>query len=68
MNKCHSDLTVIISQNIHSDLAPIICDVLNVADAETSVFENHEESKERHNFSYIVRECEKVILNAIFSM
>ncbi|KAF5285042.1 hypothetical protein FQR65_LT02355 [Abscondita terminalis] len=44
----------------HIDVAPIICDVLNIADAETSVFENHEESKERHNFSYIVRECEKV--------
>ncbi|KAF2879485.1 hypothetical protein ILUMI_26680 [Ignelater luminosus] len=46
---------------LHNDVPPLICDVLNIADAETSVFENHEESKERHIFSYIVRECEKFL-------
>lgn len=48
-------------QTLHSDVPSIIIDVLNIADAETSVIESqNEDSKERLNFSFIVKECEKV--------
>ena len=39
----------------------IILDILNIADAETSMFDSqNDESRERQNFCYIVKECEKV--------
>lgn len=47
---------------MHADIPALICDVLNVADAETSVVDNHDESKERAIFAYIVKESEKVQL------
>lgn len=47
---------------MHCDLPSIILDILNVADAETAVIDTNDDSKERQNFCYIVRECEKVII------
>lgn len=47
---------------MHTDIPSTILDVLNIADAETSVFDSqNEETKERVNFCYIVKECEKVV-------
>ncbi|KAK5643842.1 hypothetical protein RI129_007687 [Pyrocoelia pectoralis] len=46
---------------LHSDNAAIICDALNVVDAETSVFENSDDPKERNSLGYIIRECEKFL-------
>ncbi|KAJ8978314.1 hypothetical protein NQ317_008186 [Molorchus minor] len=44
---------------LHADIPTVILDVLNVADAITSQTDS-EEYKDRHNFSAIVKECEKV--------
>ncbi|KAF7282444.1 hypothetical protein GWI33_002672 [Rhynchophorus ferrugineus] len=44
---------------IHHDVASIVCDVLNVADAVTTQFSG-EESKDRANFGFIVKECDKL--------
>ncbi|XP_025831929.1 THO complex subunit 2 [Agrilus planipennis] len=47
---------------LHSDVPSLILDILNVSDAETSVFDGQkEESKERQNFCYLVKECEKFL-------
>ncbi|KAK9712875.1 Transcription- and export-related complex subunit [Popillia japonica] len=47
---------------LHNDIPSIILDILNIADAETSVFDGqNDDSKERSNFCYIVKECEKFL-------
>ncbi|XP_022903408.2 THO complex subunit 2 [Onthophagus taurus] len=47
---------------LHNDIPSIILDILNIADADTSVFDSqNEDSKERANFCYIVKECEKFL-------
>ncbi|XP_066259419.1 THO complex subunit 2 isoform X1 [Euwallacea similis] len=46
--------------SIHSDVASVICDVLNVADGITSQVDA-EDSKDRANFCLIVKDCEKFL-------
>ncbi|XP_060532268.1 THO complex subunit 2 isoform X2 [Cylas formicarius] len=44
----------------HSIVASIICDVLNITDAITSQTDG-EDAKDRNNFCYLVKECEKFL-------
>ncbi|XP_030748048.1 THO complex subunit 2 isoform X2 [Sitophilus oryzae] len=44
----------------HNDVASIICDILNVADAVTTQIDG-EDFRDRGNFCYIVKECEKFL-------
>lgn len=43
---------------MHSDVSGLICDVLNILDAETISIENVND--ERSTFCFIVKEAEKV--------
>lgn len=46
---------------LHNDIPSVILDVLNISDAETAILDSqNDECKERNNFCYIVKECEKV--------
>ncbi|XP_017775974.1 PREDICTED: THO complex subunit 2 isoform X2 [Nicrophorus vespilloides] len=45
---------------LHNDVPSIILDILNIADAETSGTQN-DDSKERLNYCYIIKECEKFL-------
>ncbi|KAJ8927627.1 hypothetical protein NQ314_019888, partial [Rhamnusium bicolor] len=45
---------------LHADIPSIILDILNVADAVSSQTDS-EDSKDRHNFCAIVKECEKFL-------
>ncbi|XP_050307904.1 THO complex subunit 2 [Anthonomus grandis grandis] len=45
---------------IHSDIASLICDVLNVADSITSQIDG-DDNKDRANFCFIVKESEKFL-------
>lgn len=57
-------LSLPLFQTLHNDIPSVILDVLHIADAETSTFDNqNDDSKERINFCYIVKESEKVNLN-----
>ncbi|KAK9870147.1 hypothetical protein WA026_006238 [Henosepilachna vigintioctopunctata] len=46
---------------IHNDIPSIILDVLNIADASSVQTDLSDEPKERFNFCYIVKECEKFL-------
>ncbi|KAL3266226.1 hypothetical protein HHI36_010408 [Cryptolaemus montrouzieri] len=47
---------------LHNDVPSIILDVLNIMDASSvELYVSLEESKERSNFCYFVKECEKLL-------
>lgn len=45
---------------MHNDVSGLICDALNILDAETST--NDQQSEERYNFCNIIKESEKVTI------
>lgn len=46
-------------QVLHNDVSGLICDVLNIFDAETYTSDNNP-TEERLNFYFIIKESEKV--------
>jgi THO complex subunit 2 len=50
---------------LHPDIPSIILDVLSITDASCIPDNSNEDSKERSNLCYIIKECEKVYKNLV---